>query len=179
MAVSLNELWAVPTYERYGVELVQTETQEWRAKTRLFQATKPYAHNSHQPQLKLDGATWVELGDFKSLTLCLPLFWLLILAYKPNPKALLIGSFYLFLLIVFMVGLNIFYLTTKTLTEGGEMLRVLKSGYVFVPDSPPEWLLKVLKPLVDASFNLLILGAPVVIWLGFYWQELKQEVSKL
>lgn len=173
LAVGINELWVLPTYDRYASELVQTDKQEWRLKTKLFQANKPYVHNSYHPQLKLDGATFVELGSFKSLTLCLPLFWLLVLAYKPNFKSISIGSLYLFLLIVFMVGLNLFYQITKSLVEGDEMLRVLKSGYVFVPERPPEWLPKLLKPLVDVVFNLLILAGPIMICLKFYWQDLK------
>lgn len=171
LAVGFNEFWFVPVYSNYDVELVQTEKQRWHVKTHLFQATKPYVHNSYQPQLRLDSSTLLELGDLKSMTLCLPLFWLILFAYKPTLKGFLAGSFYLLLLIFLMVGLNLFYQITKSLVEGGEMLRVLKSGYVFVPDRPPDWLLKVLKPLVDASFYLIVLAAPITIWLRLYWQE--------
>lgn len=179
IAVSVNELWVVPTYERYGLELIQTEDQNWRVDTELFLATKPYKHNSYHPKLKVNGVTSIKLGDYKSLTFCLPIFWLLVLAFKPKPKVLFYGSVYLFLFITFSVGLNIFYQLTKLLSESSDMVRVLQSGYIFVPDKPPQWLFKSLKPLLDASGHLLVLVAPIVLWLKLNWTEFNQSFETI
>lgn len=177
-AISLNKLWFTPVYQRFDAKLVQLENEQWQLKTRFFIASKPYAHNSYQPNLNFDGETTVMFGDFKMLTLCLPIFWLLFFAYKPSLTKLLVGSGYLFAFIVVLIGLNLFYQVTKVLVEGGEQLMLINHGYVYVPNKPPKWLFQTLKPIVDASVNFLVLIAPIYIWLRLYWNNFRNLGAK-
>jgi len=163
--VGANELWVSAFYGQYVPEVVRKEDQTWKIDTNLFLAAEKFPNNSFQPQIRLGGPAVVELGDFSNLTLAFPLYWLLVLCFRPRILLLLKGTGWLMLLILPIAALDIYYQTTKAVlgVDGVEMLRVWDEGYVFIPNLPSEIVLKVLKPIQDASFYLFVLGAPLLL----------------
>jgi hypothetical protein len=177
--VVLNQTWFNETYSNYDVGFKNTEKQGWRIQTNLFNASRPYSHNTYQPKIALNNVTHAELGDMTLFTMCLPLFWLLMLSYRLEFKKLALGTLYLFPLIAILVAFNLWYQMAQVLVGGDEYLRALKAGYVLIPERPPEWFLSVAKPIKDASVNFVVIGSPVFIWFAFYWGGFSRGVKSL
>jgi len=139
------------------------EQQQLTVRMTLFKANRQWPNNSYAPELNVDGHTAIEIKNFQSYTLGLPLLWLLcMLVAKKKVLVFVIGTNIMLLIVSLVACLNVVH-KLSIINADSSLLRYQDGGYIKVPYQYPIWLSDVLKPIFDLATNSLLYVFPLII----------------
>ena len=146
----------------------------WVIDTDLFQASRPWSHNTYKPTLSTMSRTQIPVGKIDAYMLGIPLFWVLVLLISGKKiKHLIVGSLIMLGISFTSVSLMSLY-KVLSLLSSEPLLRILtEHQYILLPAQPSSWLPSILKIFTDISGIIATLVAPA--FLAYYFSRDRQK----